>query len=147
MTFRIDQSHIHNGRIGIDVPLDLFTHSQPDHAIAQRDAALAHHAAVNGKEFGERSRAFILAHLRTHGPTSGEALVIACKAAGIVPVKDDRAFGGSFLSLSKRGLIVKAGECKRTRGHATAGGIVWMLKFNGYELVKPNTGDTSFMFR
>ena len=128
MTFRIDPTNIHNGRLGIDVPLDLFTHPQPDHAIAQRDAALAHHAAVNGKEFGERSRAFILAYLCDHGPTSGEALVMECKAAGIVPVRDDRAFGGAFLSLSKRGLIVKVGDCKRARGHSGNGGVVWGIR-------------------
>lgn len=125
MTFRLDPSHIHNGRLGIDVPLDLFTHPQPEHAIAQRDAALAHHAAVNGKEFGLRCRHFILQYLRTFGPTSGEALVIACKNAGIIPVNDDRAFGGSFQSLFKAGLIAKAGECQRDRGHRTSGGIIW----------------------
>lgn len=101
--------------------------SMMDIAVKKRDTAIILHAAANGPEFGRRSRDFILQYLKDNGPTSGEALVIACKNAGIMPVKDDRAFGGSFLSLSKRGLIVKAGECKRTRGHATAGGIVWKL--------------------
>lgn len=107
--------------------IDLFSQPPMEVAIKQRDTAIVLQAAANGAEFGRKSREFILDYLKEHGPTSGEALVIACKNAGIMPVKDDRAFGGSFLSLSKRGLIVKAGECKRTRGHATAGGIVWKL--------------------
>lgn len=97
-------------------------------AVKQRDTAIVLHAAANGPEFGRKSRDFILQYLKDNGPTSGEALVIACKNAGIMPVKDDRAFGGSFLSLSKRGLIVAAGSCKRSRGHATQGGVIWALK-------------------
>lgn len=122
MTFHLDPSHIHHGRIGIDIPPDLFT------ATDLRDQAIAKLDAANGKEFGQRSRAFILAYLCDHGPTSGEALVMECKAAGIVPVRDDRAFGGAFLSLSKRGLIVKVGDCKRARGHSGNGGVVWAIR-------------------
>lgn len=122
MTFRLDPSHIHQGRIGIDIAPDLFT------ATNLRDQAIAKLDAANGEEFGRRSREFILAYLRTHGPTSGETLVIACKAAGIVPVKDDRAFGGAFLSLSKKKLIVKVGDCKRARGHSGNGGVVWGVR-------------------
>ncbi len=104
---------------------DLFSQPPMELAIKQRDTAILLQAAANGEEFGRRSREFILQHLKDNGPTSGEALVIACKNAGIVPMKDDRSFGGSFLSLSKRGLIKKVGEVKRSRGHATAGGILW----------------------
>lgn len=107
-----------NGPI-TDVHPDLFTATQ------QRDVAIARQDAANGEEFAKRSRDFIRSYLFHNGPTSGETLVIACKAAGIIPKGDDRAFGGAFLSLSKKGLIVKVGECKRKRGHATAGGIVW----------------------
>lgn len=102
-----------------DVHPDLFTAAQ------QRDVAIARQDAANGEEFGQRARVFILHRLRIFGPASGEELVICCKEAGITPKGDDRAFGGAFLSLSKKGLIVKVGECKRKRGHATAGGIVW----------------------
>lgn len=105
-------------------------------AIRQRDTAIVRQAAANGQEFGRKSREFILQYLKDNGPTSGEALVIACKNAGIVPVRDDRSFGGSFLSLSKRGLIKKVGEVKRSRGHATAGGILWSLPIHVGEASK-----------
>ena len=106
---------------------DLFHQPPMSVAIKQRDTAILLQAIANGEEFGRKSREFILQHLKDNGPASGEALVIAAKNAGIVPVKDDRSFGGSFLSLSRRGLIKKVGEVKRSRGHATAGGIVWGL--------------------
>lgn len=122
MTFRLDPSHIHQGRIGIDIAPDLFT------ATNLRDQAIAKLDAANGEEFGRRSRDFILAYLRCHGPTSGETLVIECKAAGIIPVRDDRAFGGAFLSLSRKKLIVKVGDCKRARGHSGNGGVVWAIR-------------------
>lgn len=93
----------------------------------QRDTAIIQQAVSNGEEFGRKAREHILKHLRENGPTSGEALVISCKNADILPVKDDRAFGGAFLSLKKRGLIKKVDDCKRARGHATAGGSVYAL--------------------
>lgn len=107
---------------------DLFSQPPMELAIKQRDTAIILQAAANGEDFGRRSREFILNHLKEHGPTSGEALVIACKNNNILPASgDDRSYGGAFLSLSKRKLIYKAGSCKRSRGHATQGGIVWGL--------------------
>lgn len=73
----------------------------------------------------DAARACILGELE-RGPQSGEALVSACKAAGIVP-HDDRAFGAVFGSLKRRGLIVEHAYCRRAKGHGTAGGIVWGL--------------------
>lgn len=96
-------------------------------AVKQRDTAIIRQAVANGAEFGRRARAFIIEHLRVHGPAPGEEIVIACKNAGIIPARDDRSFGGAFLSLSKKHIIYKAGSCKRLRGHATQGGIIWSL--------------------
>lgn len=94
----------------------------------QRDTILLSQEVANGKEFNMRMRAFIQEYLEKNGPSSGESITNAAKEAGIVPVRgDDRAYGGSYLSLSKRKVIVKAGSCQRARGHATGGGIIWAL--------------------
>lgn len=95
----------------------------------QRDAALAQvagnaEAATPG--FADAAEAFILAYLGRNGPTSGEAVTDACKAAGIVP-HDDRAFGACYMRLSRRRLIVKVGQTVRKKGHLTSGGNVWAL--------------------
>lgn len=106
---------------------DLFT--QPIDLPAARivrDIKIAQVSKNAGEDFGERARAFVLAFLREHGPSSGEAITDACKVHGIVP-HDDRAFGGCFMSLSKRGMIVKAGLCQRVKGHATSGGNIWAI--------------------
>lgn len=98
--------------------------------IGQRDDAMAR---VSSKaedvrpNFRDDATGYILYHLEKHGPTTGEALTLACKAAGIVP-HDDRAFGPVYMQLSKRGLIEKVGTVKRTRGHGTSGGNVWRRK-------------------
>lgn len=100
-----------------------------ERSAALRDAAVrrvVQHAEDQAPGFGVRAAAFILDYLRRHGPTSGEALTLACKAAGIA-AHDDRAFGGVYMGLSRRGQIVKVGEVKRARGHNTAGGSVWAV--------------------
>lgn len=106
---------------------DLFSTPPMELAEKQRDTAILQQAVSNGVEFGRRAREHILKHLRENGPTSGETLVTSCVLAGIVPVGDNRAFGGPFFSLKKRGLIRKVGDCKRAKGHATAGGSVYAL--------------------
>ncbi len=107
---------------------DLFNQPSLELARKQRDTILIAQEVANGNEFGARMRAFIQEHLEKHGPSSGESITNAAKEAGIVPVRgDDRAYGGSYLSLSKRKVIVKAGSCQRARGHATGGGIIWAL--------------------
>ena len=94
----------------------------------QRDTILIAQEVANGNEFGARMRAFIQEHLEKHGPSSGESITNAAKEAGIVPLRgDDRAYGGSYLSLSKRKVIVKAGSCQRAKGHSCNGGVVWGL--------------------
>jgi hypothetical protein len=94
-----------------------------------RDRAMgsvAENAEEHHPDFGDEARHFVLRYLETHGPTAGEVLTLACKAAGIVP-HDDRAFGPVYFTLRTRGLIVKVGEVRRERGHGTAGGNVWSL--------------------
>lgn len=95
-----------------------------------RDQALervAQRAQSTRATFLEDARAFVLAHLEQHGPTSGERLTLACKAAGIEP-HDDRAFGAVYMGLVRQGRIAKAGTVRRERGHGTAGGNVWRLR-------------------
>jgi hypothetical protein len=104
------------------LPLFETVTEQRDHAMA-RVAQKAEHIRPT---FGDDARAFVLAYLKEHGETSGEALTLACKKAGIAP-HDDRAFGPVYFTLSQRGQIVKVGEVKRMRGHGTGGGIVWAL--------------------
>lgn len=79
-------------------------------------------------EFSEKAAAAILAHLATHGPTSGEDLTAMCMASGIIPINGPKAFGGVFLSLSKRHLIVcLRSDLPRRFGHGTSGGKLWAL--------------------
>lgn len=90
----------------------------------QRDAALASVESNAGSEFVSLAAAFIVAYLRQHGPTSGELVTDAAKAAGIVP-HDDRAFGSVYMRLSRAGQIVNAGYARRTKGHGTGGATIW----------------------
>jgi hypothetical protein len=103
----------------------------PDQAItnAERDrqiAKVAQHAEESRPNFLEDARAFVLRYLKEHGRTSGEVLTMECKRAGIVP-HSDKAFGGVYMALSRRGLIVKDGTCQRMRGNNTAGGNIWKV--------------------
>lgn len=93
-----------------------------DHAIAQ----VSQHADQHRAGFSDAAAAFILGYLGQHGPTAGEVLTLRCKDAGIT-AHDDRAFGGVYMTLSRRGRIVKVGTVRRERGHGTAGGNVWAL--------------------
>lgn len=99
-----------------------------DHAAATvaRDVALATVEEKAGAPFMAAAKAFVLAYLEQHGPTSGEIVTDACRAAGIRPAKaDDRAFGAVYMGLARAGLIVKHGYCERRKGHRCAGGIIW----------------------
>ena len=90
----------------------------------QRDRILAAVAESAGTKFLRAAETFVLEELRRRGRASGEALVDAAKAAGIVPL-DDRAFGPVFRKLSQRRLIVRVGFGVRAKGHATAGLSLW----------------------
>lgn len=105
---------------------DLFHQPPMEVAILKRDAAMSRVQAKAGENFGRTASEFILSYLRQHGATSGEDITDACKAAGIKP-HDDRAFGPVYMSLSRKGIIRKAGMVPRRKGHATAGGYVWEL--------------------
>jgi len=83
-------------------------------------------AEAKRRGFRDAATAFVVGHLRTNGPTSGEVLTDLCKAAGIRP-DDDRAFGAVYMSLARRGTIQKVGTVNRLKGHNTAGGNVWGL--------------------
>ena len=107
--------------------LDIFTLPTIEQAEAERDTAILRTTVSNGPEFGRMARVHIMERLK-EGPMSGEELVLSCKNSGITPEKgDDRSYGGIFLSLSKKGFIVKAGSVQRRRGHNTGGGILWRL--------------------
>lgn len=107
--------------------LDLFSLPSLEFAEKERDVALLRNAIANTPEFGRMARGHIMERLK-EGPMSGEELVLSCKNSGITPEKgDDRSYGGIFLSLSKKGFIVKAGSVQRRRGHNTGGGILWRL--------------------
>jgi len=108
-------------------PYDLFHQPPMEVAIKQRDTALIQVQTSAGAEFSRAAMDFVVSHLRANGATPGEDITDACKAAGIVPPKDDRAFGPVFMSLSKRGIITKVGACKRRKGHATSGGSIYEL--------------------
>jgi hypothetical protein len=106
-----------------DVPTVAQTNAERDRAVQR----VAQHAEEHAPGFQERAETFVLAYLDHHGPTAGEVLTLACKAAGIVP-HDDRAFGPVYLALSRRKQIEACGFVRRERGHGTAGGNIWKLK-------------------
>ena len=98
--------------------------------LAARDRAMAQvaqRAEEHSPSFSERAQAFVADYLRQWGPCSGEDLTTACKVVGIIP-HDDRAFGPVYASLVRRGVIVKAGACRRMRGHGTGGGTIWSVR-------------------
>ena len=91
------------------------------------DAAIARGAEKATRidaTFLERAGAHMLAYLDQHGVSSGELLTDACKLAGITST-DDRHFGAVFRRLQAGKLIRWAGECRRTKGHATRGGSLY----------------------
>jgi aryl-alcohol dehydrogenase-like predicted oxidoreductase len=94
-------------------------------ARARRDAILEQLDAANGLTFSHLASAFVLAHLRRHGPTSGETLTDACKAAGIVPATSDKAFGAIFAKLARDGRIYRKGWTQRAKAHGTGGATIW----------------------
>lgn len=86
-------------------------------------------AVRSDPSFADRAKVAILAHLATHGPTSGEDLTEACKKSGIVP-SDDRAFGGVFLGLinpRNPQITCLRSDLPRKHGHGTSGGKLWAL--------------------
>lgn len=103
------------------------TQTTLEQAIAERDRAIDAVVETSGEVFQHRAKVFIIEYLRRHGPTPGEVLTDECKDAKIVPVNGDKAFGGVYLALSRRGIIHKTGTCLRRKGHATSGGNVWGL--------------------
>jgi hypothetical protein len=68
----------------------------------------------------------IVEHLRRYGVTKQEDLTLAAREAGHTP-RDDRAFGGVFLRLRRRGLIVSVGTYPRRRGKGADGGHLYAL--------------------
>lgn len=113
---------------GAHIPQDLPLGPLFD-AARERDAALRQVVAAAERSdvmFLERAKKFVLFYLGRCGEASSEEITDAAKASGILP-PDDRAFGPVYLSLSRRGLIVKAGFCLRKKGHLTSGGNLWRL--------------------
>lgn len=96
-----------------------------DSAFAARDSVLAAHETAN-PGFCELAMHFIREYLRTHGKSSGEAIVLAGTEAGIV-AKDSRAWGVPFRRLSQAGEIVTVDYAMRLRGHGASGARIWAL--------------------
>lgn len=106
---------------------------RPEH-VKQRDRAVkrvSRRAEDACERFSERVAEFVVNYLKQHGPTPGEVLTDRCKEAGIKP-HDDRAFGGVYLSLSRRKVIERCGSALRKKGHGTTGGSVWRLVAEKY---------------
>jgi hypothetical protein len=86
-------------------------------------------AELSSGSFPTHARQYVIRYLEQHGQCSTELLTDACKLAGIRPPapKDDRAFGGVYLSLLNDRTITKVGTCPRSKGHGTGGGNVVAL--------------------
>lgn len=113
----------------LEAELALARRADPrDHEEAERARARSLRATVAGpagEPFVRRAQRFVLEYLEANGAKSAEWLTLACREAGILPPTDDRAFGAVYHGLARRGLIVKVGTAKRTRGNGTTGGNVW----------------------
>jgi len=119
--------------ITIQLTLDLAPHAMPGRAPALAAASRAGDAAIErgamkarsiDPAFIDRASEHMLLYLHQHGTSSGELMTDACKLAGIRST-DDRHFGVVFRALIRGGLIRWAGECKRTKGHASRGGSLY----------------------
>jgi len=100
----------------------------PNHATARAVGEVASQAATDKAErdapgFVARAESAVLAKLAT-GPASAEDLTEHVKASGVA-MKDGRAMGAVYASLSRRGLIRIAGDCNRRFGNGTSGGHIW----------------------
>lgn len=91
------------------------------------EAGMARAEKGAGAGFTDRAKAFALKYLASVPHSSTELITDACKLAGIKPARDDRAFGAVYASLLRSKDIVKIGDCKRRKGHGTAGGSVVAL--------------------
>ena len=123
----------------MQLSLDLAPAAMPSRAPALAAARRAGDEAIErGAEkarsidpvFIEVASQHMLRYLRQRGTCSGELLTDACKLAGIRST-DDRHFGVVFRALIRDGLIRWAGECKRTKGHASRGGSLYRLSAKG----------------
>lgn len=90
----------------------LFAPIQPPRAA--KIAAVATKAESLGFD-SERAESAILAHLATSAGTA-EQIIAAIRTPDNEP-HDERAYGQIFASLSRRGLIVKAGSAPRYTGN------------------------------
>lgn len=105
-----------------------------EHAIAKAAGITAAMKSLDkaqraNPDFAENAKKAILKRL-DDGPCSGEVLVELCKAQGIRPVKDDRAFGGVFMSLANEKnpqIRCIRSDLPRKHGHGTSGGKLWAL--------------------
>lgn len=95
-------------------------------AAKARDAAIASLRRQSGEDFIRAAGEFVVEHLRTHGPKTGEQLTDACKKAGIVP-ESDKMFGPVIQSLQKRGRIYRHGYAPRNHGNGSVGNV-WAAK-------------------
>lgn len=81
---------------------------------------------MRAEGFSAAAARFMAVRLFEDGPTPGEALVDAARAAGYAP-RDDRAFGAVFKMLLRWGVKV-VGTCPRRKGHNSAGGKVYGIQ-------------------
>jgi hypothetical protein len=86
-------------------------------------------AAAKDPTFEPRALDFLRAFVRSMPAGSaipGEELTRAMKAAGILPPKDDRAFGPVFRKAENTLHILRiVGSVPRVRGHGSAGGKLY----------------------
>ena len=77
----------------------------------------------------EQARAFVLAHLAKHGPTSGEDLVEAAELTRRPELfaLDQRAWGSVFKCLSGKSIRCLRADLPRKRGRGTSGGRLWAV--------------------
>lgn len=76
-------------------------------------------------DFSRRAAAYMAAYLTAHGPTSGEDLTDAARAAGF-DAGDGRAFGRAFQLLrDQHNAPILRSDLPRKRGHGTSGGRLY----------------------
>jgi len=110
-------------QLGMEFLAEPLPASLVDAQAFQREAAAS---------FAQEAHVWVLAHLKRHGPTSGEDLTDGLIDANIRPPHgDDRAFGPVYAGLSRAGEIEPYGDGNRRKGNGTRGATIWRITPKG----------------
>lgn len=104
---------------------DIPTCREPASVEQERNSLLRKLEKSIGQAEVRKLREFVLDLLHA-GPLSGEQLTDRATTANLLHGNPKR-MGAVLAGLSRQRMIEKVGSCPRSKGHLTAGGILWSL--------------------